>query len=263
MYLINNIFAFANNLQGALHAINQSIPHAVRIVNFKNELLKYQEHDSGQTNFRFENDLVFRKVNFSYHNRKEVLENIDFRIKKGEIVGIVGSTGSGKTTIADLLLRLFRPTGGEILIDGVNISDVILAEWRRNIGYVSQDIFLINDSIENNIRFYDESMSNDDIVSAAKAANIYDFIQSLPEGFATVVGERGVLLSGGERQRIVLARILARKPRILLLDEATSALDNASEALIKNSIEALKGSVAVIFITHRLSAVMGFDTIIA
>ena len=144
-----------------------------------------------------------------------------------------------------------------------DISEINTTSWRKNIGYVSQDIFLLSDTIENNIRFYDPSISDQDIADAAKMANIYDVIQDQPDTFRTVVGERGVKFSVGQRQRIVLARVLARKPKILILDEATSALDNESEALIQRALENLKQKMTIIIIAHRLTTVMGCDKLVA
>jgi ABC-type multidrug transport system fused ATPase/permease subunit len=188
---------------------------------------------------------------------------VNFSISRGEMVGLIGPSGAGKTTIVDLVLRLFNPTSGEILLDGKNIRKIKLKDWRKNIGYVSQDIFLINDTIANNIKFYDDSISDKEIEEAAKSANIYDFIQNCPEKFETNIGERGIMLSVGQRQRIIIARVLARQPKFLLLDEATSALDNESELKIKESIDGLKGKVPVFIIAHRLSTVMNCDKVLA
>jgi len=171
------------------------------------------------------------------------------------MVGLIGPSGGGKTTIVDIILRLFNPTKGEVLLDGKNINEINLHKWRRNIGYVSQDIFIKNDTIANNIKFYNNSISNAEVEKAAKMANIHRFIQSCPEKYETVIGERGLFISAGQRQRIVIARILARQPKILVLDEATSALDNESEVQIQQVIENLKNKVTVLLIAHRLSTV--------
>ena len=175
---------------------------------------------------------------------------------------MIGPSGAGKTTFVDLLLRLFEPQEGVVLLNGKSASRINLRDWRKNVGYVSQDVFLLNDTIGNNIRFYDDSVSDADLVRAAKMANIYDFIQAQPQKFLTPVGERGLSLSGGQRQRVALARVLARKPKILILDEATSALDNESELLVQKSIEGLKGEVTIIIIAHRLSTVMISDKLV-
>jgi len=263
MYLVKNIFDFTKSTQAALLTISSSLPYIQRVGRFQSEIEKSQEQYRGGDVFKFASKLEFQNVNFSYNSQKSILKNINFQIKKGEMFGIIGPTGEGKTTIADLLLRFFDLGSGKILVDGKDIAKINLSDWRKNIGYVSQDIFLKNDTIENNIRFYDERILEADIIEAAKKANIYDFIQTLPDGFKAVVGERGVFLSGGQRQRIVLARAFVRKPKILILDEATSSLDNQSEALIRESIEKSKGELTIIVITHRLSLIMNSDHLIA
>ncbi len=181
------------------------------------------------------------------------------------MVGLIGPSGVGKTTIVDLILRLLSPTQGMILVDNQDISKINIYQWRKNIGYVPQDIFLINDTIFNNIKFYDDSISDEQIKKATKKANIYDFIQTLPNKFSTIIGiigERGIFLSAGQRQRIVIARILARNPKFLILDEATSALDNESEIKIQKAIENLRGKITVFIVAHRLSTVKNCDNLL-
>ena len=151
------------------------------------------------------------------------------------------------------------PNEGRITLDGTDISETDLESWRKNIGYVSQEIFLLNDTVANNIRFYDENISDAQIEKAARQADIYEFISGLPKGFQTVVGERGLKLSAGQRQRVVLARIIARNPEILILDEATSALDNESEVAIQHALEGLRGKMTMLVIAHRLSTLMNSD----
>lgn len=188
-----------------------------------------------------------------------MLKGVTFSINRGETVGLIGPSGAGKTSLADVILRLFRPTGGVMSLDGVPADEIDISEWRQHLGYVAQDVFLFNGTIEENIRFYRTALSEDDIVNATKQANIYDFIIGLPEGFNTITGDNGVMLSGGQRQRIALARALAGKPSLLVLDEATSALDTASEKLIQESIRALHGAITVFIIAHRLSTVEHAD----
>ena len=206
----------------------------------------------------FNHKFELQHVAFAYGSSQLVLEDVNFAVSEGEMVGLVGASGVGKTTIVDLLLRLLKPQKGDLLLDGQSVEEISLKEWRINIGYVSQDIFLINDTILNNIKFYKDSLDMEDVVEAAQMANIYDFIKNLPQQFETIVGERGVRLSGGEKQRLVLVR----KPKILILDEATSALDNESEMLIQKSIEALRGKVTIIAIAHRLSTILDFDKVL-
>jgi ABC-type multidrug transport system fused ATPase/permease subunit len=263
LYLIQKIFTYIESGQVSLHGINELVPYARQIEEFKDALAGARETASqGTEPFVFANELRFEHVALSYNKGEPVLRDVTFVIKKGQTVGLIGPSGAGKTSIADLLLRLFMPTGGAIMVDDTKLSDIALEDWRRHLGYVSQDVFLLNDTVEENIRFYGEDISKDDIVAAAKQANIYDFIQTLPEKFDTTVGDRGVLLSGGQRQRVALARALARKPTLLILDEATSALDSESERLIHQSIKALYGQVTVLIIAHRLSTVTDADMIL-
>ena len=261
VYLIQKMFIFLQSTQARLNTINESLPYLSRVTDYKKILAEHSEQSLSSTPFTFKHDLKFKNVTFGYGTGEEVFLKANFVLKKGGVFGLIGPSGSGKTTIVDLLLRLFLPKEGEILIDGVNIQKVNLHSWRKNVGYVSQDVFLLNDTVENNIRFYDDKITNQEIVQAAKIARIYDFVQELPDKFSTLVGERGLKLSVGQRQRIALARVLARKPELLILDEATSALDNESEVLIQKAIEGLKGSVTVIIIAHRLSTVMNSDEI--
>lgn len=261
IYLIRRMFSFVQSIQAYVQAISESVPYLRNILEYSNESTKNKETDNGKDIFSFNNFLEFKNVSFFYDSRKETLRDISFKIKRGEIIGIIGPSGSGKTTIVDLILRLFNPQKGEILADNKNISEISLAEWRKNIGYVPQDTFLIHDTIENNIRFY-SGATTDEIINASKIANIYDAIQELPEKFETKVGERGIKLSGGQRQRITLARALARNPQILILDEATSAVDTESEKLIQQSIKNLNGKMTILIIAHRPSTVANCDRLI-
>ena len=262
VYAINKVFVNIQLSQTQVHKMITQIPHLMSVLDYEKEIIKHKEEDPGTKKFNFSRFLELKNVRFMYKDGGEVLSNLSLSIKKGEMIGLIGPSGAGKTTFVDILLRLLKPQEGIILLDGEDIMSIAISEWRGNVGYVSQDIFLINDTIENNIKFYDESIHHKDIEEAARMADIYDFIVSQPHGFNTVVGERGVRLSGGQRQRIVLARILARKPYILILDEATSALDNESEAMIQKSIEKLRGKITVIVIAHRLSTVMSSDRLV-
>jgi len=262
VFFIQRTFVYFEGIQASLHTINNNVPHIGHILEFEQELKKEAESNPGKNRFSFSKDLTFHDVSFSYLPETPVLSRINLHLKKGEMVGLIGSSGSGKTSIADLLLRLFEPTEGKITLDGVLAKEFALIEWRRQVGYVSQDIFLLNESVENNIKFYNEIISDEEMHEAAKKANAYEFIQKLPQGFGTVVGDRGMMLSGGQRQRIVLARILVRRPQILVLDEATSALDDESEILIQKAIHNLRGNVTVLIIAHRLSTVVDVDRLL-
>ncbi|OGH70037.1 MAG: hypothetical protein A2754_00110 [Candidatus Magasanikbacteria bacterium RIFCSPHIGHO2_01_FULL_47_8] len=263
VYAINKMFAYIQLAQSQIHAMSSMVPYTKSIQNYREEVGKKKEKDMGAAEFTFNNTLEFKDVNFTYHRGEETLSHISLNVKKGSMVGIIGPSGAGKTTLVDLLLRLLPVSGGRILLDGKDIQEIRLKEWRKSIGYVSQDMFLINDTIENNIKFYNPAITHDEVIAAAKLANLHEFIEQQPEGFATVIGERGISVSGGEKQRIILARILARQPQILILDEATSALDNESEALIQRAIERLKGNMTIIIIAHRLSTIKTVDTLVA
>jgi ABC-type multidrug transport system fused ATPase/permease subunit len=260
LYLIQKIFTYLESGQNAVNSIITLLPYARNLEDFGRMLEEHQEviKEEGKEPFVFTRALQFKKVSLSY-TRSVALRDVSFTLRRGETMGLIGPSGAGKTTVADLLLRLFEPTSGEILLDDKPLSVIGFNEWRKHVGYVAQDAFLLNDTIEENIRFYYPDLSKEDIVSAAKQANIYDFIMGLPEGFGTVVGDRGVMLSGGQRQRVVLA--LARRPEFLILDEATSALDSESERLIQESIRSLSGKVTVFIIAHRLSTIEHADTI--
>lgn len=262
MYLIQKMFTFIQSFQNHIHAINEFAPSLKSIRQYRRTIREHQETDQGKEAFAFRECLEFRGVQFAYDPRRELLSDISFSISKGSLVGIIGPSGSGKTTIVDMILRLLNPRGGQILVDGKDIATIKLKEWRHHISYVAQDAFLLDDTIRNNIRFYNNSLSNEAIITASKKANIYDTIMELPDGFDTVMGDRGVKLSGGQRQRIALARALASQPDIIILDEATSAIDGASEALIQKSITDLRGNVTIVVIAHRLSTVMNLDTIL-
>lgn len=263
VYLIQKIFTYIQQLQKNLNLMNDKLPYLRSAVEYKEQAIQNEEENSGTKKFMFQNSLEICDVSFAYdNNQKTILNDLNFTVKKGEMIGIIGPSGVGKTTLVDLILRLLKPAKGEIKLDGVNISEIDLQSWRENIGYVSQDMFLINDTVANNIRFYNKEISDEQIVKAAKMANIYEVIEALPEKFETNIGERGVRLSAGQRQRVVIARVLARAPQILVLDEATSALDNESEIQIQKVIESLKGRITVLAIAHRLTTVEDSDRLI-
>ncbi|MDP2709094.1 MAG: ABC transporter ATP-binding protein [bacterium] len=262
IYLVQRMFAYIQQLQSNLYTVGEAAPYLRKLLDYGDEAKFNKEKKSGELPFKFDDALVFRGVDFFYNSGQAILTGLNFSINKGEAVGLIGSSGAGKTTLVDLILRLFAPTGGKILLDGKEAGLIDLSDWRKNIGYVSQDIFLKNDTIANNIKFYDEMISDEEMRKSAKMADIYDFIESCPDGFKTIIGERGVMLSAGQRQRIIIARILARKPKFLILDEATSALDNEAEVQIQKVIENLKGKLTVFIIAHRLTTIMGVDKLL-
>jgi len=207
-------------------------------------------------------EIKFENVNFSYDLQKPVLTDINFTIKKGEIAAIVGPSGSGKTTIINLLARFFDPTRGIISIDGNNIKNFTLKSLRCQMGIVTQETILFNDTVSNNISYGMQNASFTDIEMAAKKANAADFIEKLSQKYDTIIGERGVTLSGGERQRIAIARVILRNPQILILDEATSALDSESEMLVQDALSRVMEGKTTVVIAHRLSTVKSADKII-
>ncbi len=261
-YLIQKIFVYIQSAQATFHGISELMPYAENVSQYKRASTHSYEDCKTGDSFSFASNVSFEHVAFSYPNGTEVFSDLSFTIQKGQSVAVIGSSGSGKTTVADLLLRLFTPSKGRIAIDGVSLEEVDLNDWRRHIGYVTQEAFLLHDSIAENIRFYRSDITDADIEHAIAQANLLPVIESLPAGKDTVVGDRGVMLSGGQRQRIALARALAGKPSILVLDEATSALDTESERLVQDSIEALYGTITVVVIAHRLSTIEKADNII-
>lgn len=210
------------------------------------------------------NAIEFKNISFSYSGDSNVLavQDLSFFLPKGKMLALVGASGAGKSSVVDLLLRLYEPDSGAILIDGKDLCEYELGSWRGAIGVVSQEAFVFNQSIEENIRFGYLSASEEDIVEAAQAAGAHSFIVDLPEGYQTIIGERGYRLSGGEKQRLALARALVRKPQLLILDEATSNLDSHSEHLIQQALEKFQKDRTVIVVAHRLSTVLKADQIL-
>ena len=207
-------------------------------------------------------DICYHDVSFSYEDNEIVLNNIDFTIKSGKSVALVGPSGGGKTTICSLLPRFYDITDGSITIGGQNIKNIKLESLRNSIGIVQQDVYLFGASVKENIAYGKPDATFDEIVEAAKKANIHDFIMTLPDGYDTFVGERGTRLSGGQKQRISIARVFLKNPPILILDEATSALDNESEQHIQKSLDALSQNRTTITIAHRLSTIQNADEIL-
>ncbi len=262
VYAINQLFSQIQAAQTQFHAISAMTPYLDRTISYVNDSKNMKEESKGEIAFSFNESLKLTDLSFAYPQRGEVISKVNLSINKGEMVGIIGPSGSGKTTIIDLILRLYTPTEGLIQVDGKNVKEIELKRWRDYIGYVSQDIFILNDTIKNNIIFYDKNVNEGDVVDSAKLVNIDDFIMSLPNKYDTVIGDRGVLLSGGQRQRIILARILARKPKLLILDEATSSLDGESEVVIKEAIDDLRGKTTILIVAHRLSTISSVDKLV-
>ncbi len=260
---LNSTLAVQSAFQGTFQYIG-----SMELVH--NEFINQQKNksnDGNQSIIKFSKKIRFDDVSFKYDNSNtNALQNISFSIENKSTIAIVGESGSGKTSLADLITLLNSGYTGNIFIDGLDAKKIKKSTWRNQIGYVSQDTLIFDDTISNNISMWGGDMSKDlklrtRIENAAKKANILDFINSLPDGFNTKVGDRGVLLSGGQKQRIFIARELFRQPKILILDEATSSLDSESEKSIQESIESLKGEITVVIIAHRLSTIKNVDKI--
>jgi ATP-binding cassette subfamily B protein len=206
-------------------------------------------------------EIAFENVVFSYDGTREVLDDISFHVRAGEVAAFVGPSGAGKTTITQLVPRFYDPQGGRVLIDGHDLRTVTLDSLRRHIGIVTQETYLFHDTIANNLRYGKPDATDAELEASARAANIADFIASLPNGYETVVGERGHKLSGGERQRLAIARVLLKDPRILILDEATSSLDYENEAAIQKALDVVMKGRTSLVIAHRLSTVLTADVI--
>jgi subfamily B ATP-binding cassette protein MsbA len=242
---INGVLAFLTTQAGAVENIKDLLKSDGKVY-FKNGTLKFP-------GLKRSIDLV--SVDFDYNHNQQVLHNITLSIKQGEMTALVGGSGAGKTTLADLIPRFHDATEGYIYIDDVDIRKFEIHSLRRQIAVVSQNTFIFNTSVWKNIAYGTPTATEAEIKEAAKLANALEFIEEMPEGFRTQLGDRGVRLSGGQKQRIAIARALLRNPEILILDEATSALDSVSERLIQESLEQLSVGRTVIVIAHRLSTI--------
>ncbi|MHB9925427.1 ABC transporter ATP-binding protein [Clostridium botulinum] len=205
--------------------------------------------------------IEFKNVSFKYDEDTHILNDLSFKVEEGKTLALVGPSGGGKTTLCNLIPRFYNIDNGDILIDNNSIYDVTIGSLRKNIGIVQQDVFLFTGTIKENILYGNPEASYEEVVKAAKLANIHEFIESLPEGYNTYIGERGIKLSGGQKQRLSIARVFLKNPPILILDEATSALDNATEYLIQKSLEKLSNGRTTIVVAHRLSTIKNADEI--
>lgn len=213
-------------------------------------------------NIDIKGEIEFKNVSFNYRSSDQVLNNISFKINKGEKIALVGESGGGKTTICHLIPNFYQVSEGEVLVDNININNISFKALRRAIGIVQQDVFLFNGTIKENILYGKLDATDEEVIEASKRANIYDYIMSLPNGFDSEIGERGVRLSGGQKQRISIARVFLKNPSILILDEATSALDNTTEIMIQNALNELAKGRTTLIVAHRLSTIKNADRIL-
>ena len=249
MTLINFMERFENGVTG--------FERFCEIMDAKPETDRPDAKDAG----KLEGHIEFRDVSYAYDEDKNVLRHVNLNIEKGKTFALVGPSGGGKTTICHLIPHFYDVMSGEILLDGQEISSLTLESVRRNIGIVQQDIYLFNDSMKENIRYGKLDATDEEIILAAKRANIHDYIMTLPNGYDTNIGERGVRLSGGQKQRLSIARVFLKNPPILILDEATSALDNTTEILIQQALDELCKGRTTLVVAHRLSTIKNADEI--
>ena len=249
MTLINFMEQFENGVTG--------FERFCEIMDAKPETDRPDAKDAG----KLEGHIEFRDVSYAYDEDKNVLRHVNLNIEKGKTFALVGPSGGGKTTICHLIPHFYDVMSGEILLDGKEINSLTLESVRRNIGIVQQDIYLFNDSMKENIRYGKLDATDEEIILAAKRANIHDYIMTLPNGYDTNIGERGVRLSGGQKQRLSIARVFLKNPPILILDEATSALDNTTEILIQQALDELCKGRTTLVVAHRLSTIKNADEI--
>ncbi|MBE6958441.1 MAG: ABC transporter ATP-binding protein [Ruminococcaceae bacterium] len=261
VYIFSRLWPVFSSWQSQLQNIQSYLPAYETIQKALGELRQGNREPEIQSEaMKFCESVSFDKVCFTYQNgTEEVLQNIDFTLPCGSVTALVGPSGAGKSTTADLLLGLLQPTKGQILVDGVALTKDNLSAWRKAIGYIPQEPLIINTTIRDNLLRFHPEATEAEMIEALKRSLAWPFIEKMPEGLDTVLGDKGVRLSGGERQRIVLARVLLGKPRFIILDEATSALDYESESFIRETIRSLRNQTTVLVIAHRMATIRGAD----
>lgn len=259
---IDRLYNPLRRLVNASTSLTQSFASMDRVFELMEEPYDIKDKVGAKTLPRIDGEIQFDHVGFSYgEDENPVLRDVNFTVKPGETVALVGMSGGGKSTIVSLIPRFYDVTAGSIRIDGHDLRDIRLKSLRDQIGLVLQDSILFSDSVKSNILMGSPDATDEEVIAAAKAANAHDFIESLPDGYDTTVGERGVKLSGGQKQRIAIARVFLKNPPLLILDEATSALDLESEALIQESLERLASDRTTVIVAHRLSTITHADKI--
>ncbi len=249
-------------LSGVYGTTQQAMAATERIFQLMDEPISIQEQDNPVQFNAFDKNIVIKNVGFEYNKNESILDNINLTINKGEVVALVGPSGAGKSTLVNLIPRFYDPKNGIISIDGTKLKDMEIKSLREKIGLVSQETLLFNDTVKANIMYGHENEDPEQLIRVAKAANAHMFIKDFPQGYDTVIGERGFNISGGQRQRIAIARAVYKNPPILILDEATSQLDTESERLVQDALNNLMNGRTVIVIAHRLSTIKHADKIV-
>ena len=253
---------FINNLGRRRMEMVGALPDSEKVLDILNSS-DAEERMFGRNIFPgLEDSIAIKNVHFAYKNNQTILNGMNTIFQKNKVTAIVGGSGSGKTTLVNLILGLFQPTAGEIVVNGINLKEYDQRSWLDRIGFVSQDTFIYHSTIKENIAFGIKDYSMEHIISSAKQANAHEFIAQFPEGYDTIVGERGMKLSGGQQQRIAIARAIFKNPEIIILDEASSALDNISEQIVQKAINTISKNRTVIIIAHRLSTIQSADKIV-
>lgn len=262
MFAIYRLVPSLSNAQTSIASVIQNLPALEAVYSTLHEGdAPSTDIENRKKAFDFKKSITVRNVSLRYRESQDnTINNLSFEIEKNTTVAIVGNSGAGKTTVANLLALLYRPTSGEILIDGTDINEFNRSDYLKKLGYLGQETFIYHDSIKENIRF-GINCTDADIIRAAELANAHEFIMATPDGYNTIIGDQGMKLSGGQRQRVAIARVILRAPEILLLDEATSSLDNISEQRVMESIARISEHMTVIIIAHRLSTVLNADVI--
>jgi ATP-binding cassette, subfamily B, bacterial MsbA len=259
--LFSQVMRPAKSISDAFSTVQRGIASSERILKLIDTVPAIQDATDAVDIQDFNHEIEFKNVSFSYETSRKVLDNISFKIPKGKTVALVGTSGGGKSTIADLVPRFYDPTEGQILVDGVDVKQIKIQSLTKQIGIVTQESILFNDTVFNNITFGSEASENQ-VIEAAKVANAHTFISQLKDGYQTLIGDRGGRLSGGQRQRLSIARAVLKNPPILILDEATSALDTESEKLVQEALTHLMQNRTTLVIAHRLSTIQHADEIL-
>lgn len=260
--LFVRIYQRARVWQQSYQTFGHNYPSAERVWQVQAEAQAAAEPSRPTAAPELSSTLALQDVVFAYHSGQNVLNQVSLELPVGSMTALVGPSGTGKTTLVDIVLGLLTPQSGHVLIDGIPLDSVDVRSWRKQIGYVTQDMNLFYDTVASNIAWGDASASKNDIEEVARMAGAHEFIERLPDGYETIIGDRGLRISGGQRQRIALARAFFRSPRLLILDEATSELDRDSEARIQETIERIRGDLTVLVVAHRLDTVMTADKLV-